>query len=59
MNKKLNYETPETELICVRFEENFLDSFQNTTSSELRSRTTGSAGSAGSSDDFDGGTVYL
>ena len=59
MKKRLNYEVPEAELFIVRFEQSFLDSLQNTTSSELRGRTTGSAGAAGGSDDFDGGTAYL
>lgn len=58
MNKRLYYEAPETELFVVRFEENFLDSM-NTTSSELSGRTRGTAGAAGGSDDFDGGTAYL
>ena len=58
MTKRHFYEAPEAELFVVRFEENFLFSPQNTTSSELRGRTTGDAGAAGG-DDLDGGTAYL
>ena len=58
MKQRLFYEAPEAELFVVRFEENFLVSPQNTTSSELRGRTIGSAGAAGG-DDLDGGTAYL
>ena len=34
MNKKLLYETPSAELLVVRFEENFLLSFDNDNNTE-------------------------
>lgn len=56
MNKKLFYETPDVELISVRFEENLLTGSVDTSMDRL----TGSDGAAGyNGDKFDGNSYNL